>query len=320
VRVPQCARRAGPRALLRARRVSMSPNMFGRPDDPISETPTTISSPNAPNVSVAYPTFNDWLGLYDFHKTLNGGDAAKRVLFNDMKRGHEHTVLELLNLVSKQSTGRSVLAEIMLAPTREVRILPFDFMASSSWSFHVGAETSPWILQNAWLKDAPIAGAGATGERFAIEDGKTGRLEVGRGTGSGSDIFFSANRYRGAKQADETLLHELVHASRMARGVQYHMPVNGGYGDLEEFLAVTVANMYRAQLRRPLRDYQFREIKAADFLNSNLSPTAGLLLAYMRNKQKSLFERLAALDDAPFNPMKQVKETSDALIRKIEHA
>jgi hypothetical protein len=96
--------------------------------------------------------------------------------------------------------------------------------------------------------------------------------------------------------------------------------VNGGYDNLEEFLAVTVANMYRAQLRRPLRDYQFREIKAADFLDSNLSPTPRLLLAYMRNKQKSLFERLAALDDAPFNPMKQVKETSDALIRKIEHA
>ena len=98
----------------------MSPNMFGRPDDPINETPTTISSPNAPNVSVAYPTFNDWLGLYDFHKTLNGGDAAKRVLFNDMKRGHEHTVLELLNLVSKQSTGRSVLVEIMTVPAISV--------------------------------------------------------------------------------------------------------------------------------------------------------------------------------------------------------
>ena len=53
----------------------MSPNMFGRPDDPISETPTTISSPNAPNVSVAYPTFKDWLGLR-FPKTLSGGDAV----------------------------------------------------------------------------------------------------------------------------------------------------------------------------------------------------------------------------------------------------
>jgi hypothetical protein len=298
----------------------MSPNMFGRPDDPISETPTTISSPNAPNISVAYPTFNDWLGLYDFRKTLSGGDAAKRVLFNDMKRAHENGVLELVNLIAKQSSGRAVLVEIMLAPTREVRILPFDFMEGSDWSFHTGAETSPWISRNAWLKDAPIAGQASEGKRFASEDGKTGRLEVGRGTGSGSDIFFSANRYRGAKKADETLLHELVHASRMARGVEYLMPVNGGYNNLEEFLAVAIANMYRAQLRRPLRDYQFREIKAADFLDSNLSPTPGLLLGYMRNKQKSLFDRLAALDDAPFNPMKQVKETSDALIRKIERA
>jgi hypothetical protein len=296
----------------------MSPNML--PADPVTETPTTISSPNAPNVSVAYPTFNDWLGLYDAHKSLSGGDAAKRILFSDMKRSHEHKVLELLNLISKQSSGRAVLVEIMLAPTREIRILPFDFMPSSDWSFHTGAETSPWIPGNAWLKDAPIAGQGSGGKRFAAEDKKTGRIEVGRGTGSGSDIFFSENRYRGLKKADETLLHELVHASRMARGVEYLMPVNGGYDNLEEFLAVTIANMYRAQLRRPLRDYQFREIKAADFLDSNLSPTPRLLLAYMRNKQKSLFERLAALDDAPFNPMKQVKETSDALIRKIEHA
>jgi len=297
----------------------MSPNMFGRPEDPIGETPTTISSPNAPNVSVAYPTFNDWLRRYDFHKTLSGGDAAKRVLFNDMKRSHEHKMLELLNLISKQSSGRAVLVEIMLAPTRKVRILPFDFMPSSHWTSGTGAETSPWIGRNGWQKDAPFAGQGSGGKRFAAEDKTTGRIEVGKGTGSGSDIFFSENRYRGLKKADETLLHELVHASRMARGVEYLMPVNGGYDNLEEFLAVTIANMYRAQLRRLLRDYQFHEIRAAGFLDANLSPTPRLLLAYMRNKQKSLFERLAALDDAPFNPMKQVKDTSDALIRKIEH-
>jgi hypothetical protein len=297
----------------------MSPNMFGRPDDPINEDPTEISSPNAPNVNVAYPTFNDWLGLYNFDNTLTRGEAWNRSLFADMKGSYERAVLALLNLIAKSSVGRAVLTEIMLGPLFEVRILPYDFQ-SGQWSVGTGAVTRAWNEKASWLKDVPLAGQSARGKPYVSTSATTGQPIVGTGAGSSADIFFTASRHKGKNEAEETLLHELLHASRKVRGVTYRMPVSGGYGNIEEFLAVTVSNMYRSQKKEPLEDYHGYEIKPSTFLDSNLSPTPRLLLGYMRNKQKSLFERLAALDDAPFNPMKQVRDTSDALIRKIEHA
>ncbi len=297
----------------------MSPNMFGRPDDPINEDPTEISSPNAPNVNVAYPTFNDWLGLYNFHNTLTRGEAWNRSLFTDMKGSYERAVLALLNLIAKSSVGRAVLTEIMLGPLFEVRILPYDFQ-SGQWSVGTGAVTQAWNQRASWVKDVPLSGQTADGKPYVSTSATTGRPIVGTGVGSSADIFFTTRRHTGKNEAEETLLHELLHASRKVRGVTYRMPVSGGYGNIEEFLAVTVSNMYRSQKKEPLEDYHGYEIKPSTFLDSNLRPTPRLLLAYMSNKQKSLFERLAALDDAPFNPMKQVKDTSDALIRKIEHA
>ena len=289
----------------------MSPNMFGRPADPINDDPTEISSPNAPNVNVAYPTFNDWLGLYNFHKTMTRGEAWNRSLFTDMKGSYERAVLEQLNRLPKTSVGRAVLVEIMLGPLFEVRILPFDFMGT--WSVGTGAVTQAWNEKNSWVKGVPLAGQTADGKPYV----STG---VGTGTGSSADIFFTPGRHKGKNAAEETLLHELLHASRKVRGVTYRMPVSGGYGNIEEFLAVTVSNMYRSQKNESLRDYHGYEIKPSTFLDLKLSPTPRLLLGYMRNKQKSLFERLAKLDDVPFNPMKQVMAEGDALIRKIEHA
>jgi len=82
--------------------------------------------------------------------------------------------------------------------------------------------------------------------------------DIGTGTGTIMDIYYTPLRH---KSADEALLHELVHASRKVRGVQYHMPVGGGYGNHEEFLAALVANMYRSEKGlKQLFDYQRRPI------------------------------------------------------------
>jgi len=293
-------------------------NTSGLPDDPLTEDPTEISSPNAPNVNVVYPTFNDWLGLYNAHNSLTRGDAWNRSLFVDMKGSHERAVLAQLNLIAKTSVGRAVLTEIMLGPLFEVRIFPFDFMPSSSWSVSADAITKAANERASWVKDVPLSGQTSTGKRYLATNKTTGRPILGTGTGSDANIFYTASRYTGPYEAEETLLHELLHASRKVRGVTYRMPVSGGYGNIEEFLAVTVTNMYRSQKKQSLQDYHGYEIKPSAFLDMNISPTPRLLLAYMSNKQKSLFDRLAALDDAPFNPMKQVKATADAYIKRIE--
>ena len=210
----------------------MSPNMFGRPDDPINEDPTEISSPNAPNVNVAYPTFNDWLGLYNFDNTLTRGEAWNRSLFTDMKGSYERAVLALLNLIAKSSVGRAVLTEIMLGPLFEVRILPYDFQ-SGRWSVGTGAVTRAWNQRASWVKDVPLSGQTADGKPYVSTSATTGRPIVGTGVGSSADIFFTPSRHTGKNEAEETLLHELLHASRKVRGVTYRMPVSGGYGNIE---------------------------------------------------------------------------------------
>jgi hypothetical protein len=268
-------------------------------------------------VNVAYPTFNDWFGLYDFHHTMTRGEAWNRSLFADMKASYERAVLALLDRIAKSSVGRAVLVEIMLGPLFEVRILPYDFQ-NGQWSVGTGAVTRAQNERASWVKDVPLAGQTARGKPYVSTSTTTGKPFVGTGVGSSANIFFTASRHKGKNAAEETLLHELLHASRKVRGVTYRMPVSGGYGNIEEFLAVTVTNMYRSQKKESLEDYHGYEIKPSEFLDLKLSPTPRLLLGYMRNKQKSLFERLAELDDVPFNPMKQVKAEGDALVRKIE--
>ena len=113
------------------------------------------------------------------------------------------------------------------------------------------------------------------------------------------------------------LIHELVHASRIVGGEFYDMPMSGGYGNQEEFLAVVIADMYRSEKRRPLINYHGGSIDAATFLDIKLSPTPRLVLALLRSRQSSLFTALAQAK-TPFNPFQQVDAESKALIAKIE--
>src|SRR5262245_61189008 len=92
--------------------------------DPITQPPTTLRVPNATNISAAYPTLFDWTLLND---KMPGDYDTRRARFLRMKDEHEKFVLEQVRLISKTSSGRAVLVEIMLAPLSEVQILPFEF-------------------------------------------------------------------------------------------------------------------------------------------------------------------------------------------------
>lgn len=75
-----------------------------------------------------------------------------------------------------------------------------------------------------------------------------------KGTGKGSDvtIFFDSedggcynNHTQVSSHYDDILIHELVHALRMAQGLINYVPTqNHRYGDVEEFLAIVVTNVY----------------------------------------------------------------------------
>jgi len=75
-------------------------------------------------------------------------------------------------------------------------------------------------------------------------------MMFGTGGGSNTVIWYTAGMWSESRrpsgpghQPDEVLHHELVHASRQMRGVMNQMPVNKGYGNNEEYLAVVLTNI-----------------------------------------------------------------------------
>src|SRR5215204_7126812 len=96
-------------------------------------------------------------------------------------------------------------------------------------------EARPWCADDNSGRAGPNMAAGVPrcGATFTGKPFCSGHsAPKGTGTGSSAEIYFTASRHRAP---DETLLHELVHASRMIDGVWYPMPVNGGYGNQESF-------------------------------------------------------------------------------------
>jgi hypothetical protein len=172
--------------------------------------------------------------------------------------------------------------------------------------------------------------------------------EFGTGKGTNVVLFYSPwdwiNRASGIDapgfNADEVLFHELVHVSRMFRGAQTGTQVDSkkaGFGNLEEYLATTIANIYLSEKGEPLRgvygptENSGREVtvkgKATFWLidpmpkgfaimqapekfyqnPDNTNPSPRQLMQVFFDTQKPFYKALAGLpDDNPkFNPVKQ---------------
>jgi hypothetical protein len=258
----------------------------------ITEEVHATPYPAAPNIVIAYPSPSDWVRLYDRNKWHD--IRWWREHYKDMSRSHLHSVTQQLDLVFSRTTGRAVCAELKARSSYSVMIFPFDFLPRELWGPKLGAVTRPVELQAAWAAGLPMAGAGATGTRV------TSGL-FGHGTGSAVDMYFTASRIEEmVETADEVLLHELVHASRVVKGIKYNRPVSGGYGNLEEFLAMLVENIYRSEKGRPPVDYQSNPINARSILDF---PSVGALIRPFRNNQPALYYSLQNIRTS-FNPIR----------------
>jgi hypothetical protein len=144
-----------------------------------------------------------------------------------------------------------------------------------------------------------------------------------KGGGSDDSIFFtpghggndkSCARGSGicASQDDEILLHEMVHALRDMQGASNRVPTTWRYKDEEEFLAVTVANVYISKkkgnkLLRP--DY-----RSVGPLPPPLNTSDGFLrddenrsiLEYYARVWQPVFGQLGDVETA-FNPFRPFK-------------
>lgn len=280
--------------------------MFGRSNRSIRQAVHSHPYRSAASVSVAYPRIGDWRALYD--PDFSKSDRAVGELYDDMRRHHERTVAEQLDLVAKQATGSAVLADLSSRASYSVMILPFDFLPAPSWNLHVAAVTRATEPTAEWVAGARMCGTSLTSKAYCSHS-------TGTGSGSSADIYYTVGRQ---KHPDETLAHELMHATRKVRGIVHRMATDSGYGNLEEFLAVVVENMYRSEKGRPLYDYHHHRIDPAKFLDSDVTPSPRLLLGLMRANHPTLFEALAALSPGKpsFNPMRQVADAAKAAEKK----
>jgi hypothetical protein len=88
---------------------------------------------------------------------------------------------------------------------------------------------------------------------------------ITKGTGKGADavIFYSPQDWQRKDswdgpgfEPDEVLFHEMVHVTRIFRGLLTFKPVEGGgYGNEEEYLTTTLTNLYLSEKGEPLRGY-----------------------------------------------------------------
>jgi len=202
-------------------------------------------------------------------------------------------------MIQGQAAGRAVLAELKVRPSFSVYILPFDFLPSGDWKVSTQALTEPISIPQSAVERARGTKPPGT---HVCENGACW-AKLSSPTGKSVDVFYTARRGKDS-DADGTLLHELVHATRLISGVYRTSPLGGGYGNNEEFYANTIEMIYRSEKRLPIYDYQYHPFDAATFLKRHM---ATVLLAELRVAQQSLFLALAKVN-ADFNPIKQLED------------
>src|SRR5262249_51922112 len=149
-------------------------------------------------------------------------------------RQHIASVRGWLAQIKQWATGRALLKEIRSSEAMDTRIVPYR---------GTGRDAS------ADLED-PVAG---TGKWRLVNPYKFGDLRTGSGVGSDALIEFTPEVFLGPDMRlpghapDEVLFHELVHASRIMRGVYRPSFINQEYDDYEEYVAICIANIYLSE-------------------------------------------------------------------------
>lgn len=200
----------------------------------------------------------------------------------------EDRVMALIDQIDGRQTGRIILQHLQHVGGRRngILILPASLRNSVSGTW-------PARPADAYARDQPVQASGARG--------------TGRGTSVilGLQIELGAGaRCRFTGPPDAVLLHELVHAIRSITGTQQYIKMRS-YTRFEEFVAVTITNVYLSEIHQPLREghdgcdqmipdvARFREIYGPVLARIDLDHT-----------NAPLFNQLRALPTsvAPWNP------------------
>ncbi len=226
------------------------------------------------------------------------------------ERRYEDWITLELNLIIKRWVGWSVLSEIFSKGRsgRKMYIRPYEPTKRDP----VNAYAMALDKRAATLKDAP--------QKYCASD-PDNNIRAGQdipgaldGTGTGSDVelrytpwlFTAGSGGPGTADADEVLLHEMLHGLRQMAGVSMCGTQTRRYDTSEEFAAILVTNIYRSEVGRP-------NLRADHSFSSTLSPALSDPVAFLnqhrsdisllRGEQPNLFTKLQGFKHIAFNPV-----------------
>ena len=209
--------------------------------------------------------------------------------------------IRMLTVITPCDSSRVVLRELS-STGRTVTIVPVAAPGANGFPRAVASPNSP---QAATPSGQPFLGCSPASP--ATLNQPIPALGTGTGTGSAVTVRFAGeDAIAGtssvlAVSSDEVLLHELVHAFRQTRGQSHCERITSGlpsidtapansnnvqfYDTLEEFVAIVISNIYRAENNKPgLR----RDHHGAAPLNFPLTTAKSFSQAWQTQMQRML--------------------------------
>jgi len=267
----------------------------------------------SPKILLSYFSMPLWMDTLDIG--FDDREATfKHILHKYRAAAKEHVsqVREQAGTINKFRTGQALFKELRDAGNW-VRVLPnwrwlagLNAYATPDASIIAepgGGDVKTW--QRATAKGAPLPANGGGVVRDAA-----GRMMFGTGGGSNSVIWYTAGTWSENRrpsgpghQPDEVLHHEMVHASRQMRGVMNQMPVNKGYDNIEEYLAVVLTNIYMSDKGQDVfranhvSGTTMRGADADNFLHNsqNVDVRPTMLIQNFKDYQPSYYQALVDL-------------------------
>ncbi|MCL2714750.1 MAG: hypothetical protein FWD68_09275 [Alphaproteobacteria bacterium] len=247
-------------------------------------------------------------------------------------RAYEATLLGLLRTIDGSLTGQALFREIESCGARNMTILP----------------ETPGMFKG----DVPNSDAGT--RRPLVADprkiktiGPDEEVLLDRvGKGQNVDIHFTPGSFRdfltthtgglavftAGAQPDEILLHEMVHAVRLMKGLMIPIiPLPNDYENDEEFFAILVANIYASETHRVIRvskgvsypdqradhnKYKLSTESEIDFMPAKDDGDFHFVLVRKLVAEQPAFTNSLRQVDCPFNPIRRYFELTEPRIAR----
>ncbi|MBL8250499.1 MAG: hypothetical protein JNK31_02395 [Candidatus Competibacter sp.] len=223
-------------------------------------------SPKFPNLFILYYSMPDWLAIFELGPRHVGSRKFESVAhqYRFVAQSYHGKVAKLLDGIAGFGSGTALLQEIAAAGRHSVRVLPHWHWKQANLAGPRNASVRS-VRADEKLASAVNGTFPNTADAYAkgapiLDDNRRPTSEIGTGKGSDVVLFYSPEDWERKDstdgpgfEPDEVLFHELVHATRDLRGFHTGLPVDGDFGNEEEYLATTLANLYLSEKGKPLR-------------------------------------------------------------------